>query len=85
MKLSEIQKNFVVAMAKHDMNTSKVAREAHYHRNTVEYHLNRVHKETGLNPIWTGVLSNDGWAANPWVRVVEFERISRGEAIKNGM
>lgn len=40
----------VVMMANHSMNVTDVARAIFAHRNTVLYHLNKVKRQTGLDP-----------------------------------
>lgn len=42
--------HIVVAMANHNMNVTDVARAIFAHRNTVLYHLNKVKRQTGLDP-----------------------------------
>lgn len=42
--------HIVVAMANHNMNATDVARAIFVHRNTVLYHLDKVKRQTGLDP-----------------------------------
>lgn len=42
--------HIVVAMANHNMNVTDVARAIFTHRNTVLYHLDKVKRQTGLDP-----------------------------------
>lgn len=42
--------HIVIAMANHNMNATDVARAIFAHRNTVLYHLNKVKRQTGLDP-----------------------------------
>lgn len=42
--------HIVVAMANHNMNVTDVAHAIFAHRNTVLYHLDKVKRQTGLNP-----------------------------------
>ncbi len=42
--------HIVVAMANHNMNVTNVARAIFMHRNTVTYHLDKVKRQTGLDP-----------------------------------
>lgn len=42
--------HIVVAMANHNMNVTDVARAIFAHRNTVLYHLDKIERETKLNP-----------------------------------
>lgn len=48
--LDEKKKAFILAMAECDLNEAKVARVMNYHRNTVIYHCEQIHKQTGLDP-----------------------------------
>lgn len=38
------------AYADHDMNAVQTAKEFYMHSNTLKYHLEKIHRETGLNP-----------------------------------
>ena len=40
----------MLAMANHSMNISEVSRQLFMHRNTVTYHLDKVKRQTGLDP-----------------------------------
>lgn len=42
--------HIVIAMANHNMNVTDVARAIFAHRNTVLYHLDKIERETKLNP-----------------------------------
>lgn len=42
--------HIVVAMANYNMNATDVARAIFVHRNTVLYHLDKVKRQTGLDP-----------------------------------
>lgn len=42
--------HIVMAMANHNMNVTDVARAIFLHRNTVLYHLDKVKRQTGLDP-----------------------------------
>ena len=42
--------HIVVAMANHSMNIGKISRQLFMHRNTVTYHLDKVKRQTGLDP-----------------------------------
>ena len=48
--MTDVQKRIILELAKQDMKMLRVAREMGYNVNTVDYHLKRVHAETGLNP-----------------------------------
>lgn len=49
-RLSDIQKEIILALAENNMRSTFVAEKLNYHRNTVEYHILQVIKKTGLNP-----------------------------------
>lgn len=38
------------AYADHDMNAVQTAKGLYMHSNTLKYHLEKIHRETGLNP-----------------------------------
>lgn len=38
------------AYADHDMNAVQTGKELYMHSNTLKYHLDKIHRETGLNP-----------------------------------
>ena len=42
--------HIVVMMANHSMNIGEVSRKLFMHRNTVTYHLDKVKRQTGLDP-----------------------------------
>lgn len=42
--------HIVIAMANHNMNVTDVARAIFAHRNTVLYHLDKVKRQSGLDP-----------------------------------
>ena len=42
--------HIVIAMANHNMNVTDVSRAIFAHRNTVLYHLDKVKRQTGLDP-----------------------------------
>lgn len=48
--MSDIDAQIILALAACDMNVSAVAEKLFMHRNTVVYHLEKVHKATGANP-----------------------------------
>lgn len=49
-KLTQEDKNVILAFAENDMTDSKTARDLSYHRNTIKYHIIKVEEKTGLNP-----------------------------------
>lgn len=50
MALTELDWEVIHHYADNDMSVSATARAAHMHENTVRYHLEKVQKETGMNP-----------------------------------
>lgn len=48
--LTEQKKQILRVYAENAMNAAEVARKLHYHRNTVDYHLDNIRMSTGLNP-----------------------------------
>ena len=48
--MNQAQAKIILLYAKENMNLSEVARQAHYHRNTLEFHLGRICDITGLDP-----------------------------------
>ena len=49
MRLTELQKEIVKAVADNDMKISKAAEELHLHRNTIKYHRKTILRTTGLD------------------------------------
>lgn len=43
--------NIILALAGNRMNVSDAARKLYMHRNTVIYHINKVKKRTGFDPL----------------------------------
>ena len=50
MRLTEQQKSIIRSMCDNNLSISAVARELSYHRNSIMYHVTRIHEITGLNP-----------------------------------
>ena len=48
--LSEHQKLIVISLAENGMKVERVADTMHYHRNTIQYHLETITKKTGYDP-----------------------------------
>lgn len=48
--MKKIDEQVILSLCSNNMSVSAVARELHYHRNTVMYHIKQIEKETGLNP-----------------------------------
>lgn len=49
--MTEMDKEVILTLAEKNMNLSESARSMFTHRNTVVYHVSRVKKITGLNPM----------------------------------
>ena len=45
------QAEIVIKLAKNNINAAATAREMFMHRNTVDYHVRMIHRNTGLNPL----------------------------------
>lgn len=48
--LTEYDEKLLTVYAKYNMNVAATARKLHMHRNSVDYNLERIKKETGLDP-----------------------------------
>lgn len=48
--MSDLEKKIVLAFADNGMRSAATADAIFYHRNTITYHLERIHKKTGLDP-----------------------------------
>lgn len=49
--MNEAEKNVILAFADNNMDLSKTARVAHYHRNTIYYHFKRIKKKYNLDAL----------------------------------
>ena len=49
--LSDADKEIILTLADNNMNISSTAKSLFMHRNTVVYHLGKVKKVTGLDPM----------------------------------
>lgn len=49
--MTEQQKEIIIALCEYNMNSSAVARKMHYHRNNLIYHIEKIKKQTGLDPL----------------------------------
>ena len=49
--MDELDVSIVLALAENRMNASEVARQLFMHRNTVVYHIEKVKRTTGLDPL----------------------------------
>ncbi len=50
VNLTPAQEEVLFAFAENNMNATDTSRQIHLHRNTVIYHLSKIHESTGLNP-----------------------------------
>lgn len=48
--MEEIDRKVIECLAKNDMNITATGNELFMHRNTAVYHLEKVKRETGLDP-----------------------------------
>ena len=48
--MTEQDRSIVMAFASNDMHVSNTAKQLHYHHRTIHAHLDRVCKNTQLNP-----------------------------------
>lgn len=48
--MTEKQKEIIKAYACNKMRLNETGRKLNYHRNTICYHMEKVYKETGLDP-----------------------------------
>ena len=48
--LTDLDREIVQAFADNDMNVARTAEAVYMHRNSVNYHLDKVKRLTGLNP-----------------------------------
>lgn len=48
--MEDRDKKLLKAYADHDMNAVQTGKELYMHSNTLKYHLEKIHRETGLNP-----------------------------------
>lgn len=49
--MTKTQAEIIVKLAKNNINAAATAREMFMHRNTVDYHIRMVYRNTGLNPL----------------------------------
>lgn len=50
-KLTQTQAEVIVKLAKNNINAAATAREMFMHRNTVDYHIRMIYRNTGKNPL----------------------------------
>ena len=48
--MTELEKNVILIYADNNMDISKTARAAKYHRNSIVYWLEKIKEKYGLNP-----------------------------------
>lgn len=49
--MDRTDKRIILTLAECDMNVTQTAQKLYMHRNSIVYHINRVKKKTGLNPL----------------------------------
>lgn len=49
--MTKTQAEIILKLAKNNINAAATAREMFMHRNTVDYHIRMVYRNTGLNPL----------------------------------
>lgn len=45
------QAEIITTLAKNNINAAATAREMFMHRNTIDYHIRMIYRNTGLNPL----------------------------------
>lgn len=48
--MNDLQKAIVIALAENDMSVKRTAENSNYARTTIQYHMQNIKKQTGLNP-----------------------------------
>ncbi len=51
MALTDLEKEILLVYADCDMNAAETARRTFYHRNSIQYFLDRIYAKHGLNPL----------------------------------
>jgi hypothetical protein len=49
--VTKLQAEIVVRLANNSLNVSETAKEMFLHRNSINYHVRKIHKLTGKNPL----------------------------------
>ena len=49
--MTNTQAQVIKMLAKNNINAAATAREMFMHRNTIDYHIRMVYRNTGLNPL----------------------------------
>lgn len=50
-KITEIEKDIVLALAKYDMNASLVSEKIYLAPSTIQYHIKQIKRYTGIDPL----------------------------------
>lgn len=50
-ELTKNQAEVIVGMAKNNINAAATARDMFMHRNTIDYHIRMIYRNTGKNPL----------------------------------
>lgn len=48
--MTKQESRIIIELAHHQLSALQVANAMSYHRNTIYYHVRRIHEKTGLNP-----------------------------------
>lgn len=51
VKLTQTQAEVIVKLAENNINAAATARNMFMHRNTVDYHIRMIYRNTGKNPL----------------------------------
>ena len=49
--MSEQEAKIIFALARNQLSISRAANDLTYHRNTIFYHVKKIRKKTGLDPL----------------------------------
>jgi DNA-binding PucR family transcriptional regulator len=49
--VTELQAEIIIALADNNLKIAEVARKIYMHRSTVVYHIKKIHRITGKNPL----------------------------------
>lgn len=48
--MTKQQSKIIIELARHGLSALQAAKSLNYHRNTIYYHVQKIRKETGLDP-----------------------------------
>ena len=69
--MTDVEKSIILAFADNNMDFSKTARSAHYHRNSIYYQMHRIMKKYKLNP-------------QKFYDLIELVKMAKGGEVANG-